>query len=368
MNAPDLLALRPLALGHDQEASACHWAQLTHRTTDYPSRRAQLALALAAGAVPATPDVAALLYRCDDCSRCRAQSSLPQLPDLARALWPLRAWLVEQGVVPEVEALRLRLLRQQHLLGDLAEAWQRLGPGVAGAPTVLVPDGAVLACDLPAARAALKAAACVCGPLALLREVPDSGRVLREVGLAAEADRFEAEARQRVADGGFRRVLAGTPKEAAALADVLRGLAVEVQYVGSALARAALEGRVRFRPAGAEARQIVLHPSAALLADPSAYSLIVEWLGAWLGNAFRPEPDPVHTAWPAAVERPAIGLPVDLARQLARRRLDQLLACHSKLILTCDPYSQRALRAVAPGEIEVVDLLVYAMQHKREPD
>jgi hypothetical protein len=366
MNVPDLLALRPLALGHDQEASACHWAQLTHRTTDYPSRRAQLALALAAGAVPATPDVAALLYRCDDCRRCLAHAILPQPPDLSRALWPVRAWLVEQGVVPELGPLRERLERHGHVCGDLRGAWERLGPGDLGATTLFVPDGAVLAADPVAACAALRVVRRVAGPVALLAEAPDSGRVLRELGLAAEADRSEALVLGRIAAAGFRRVLAGTPKEAGALAEMLAGIPVQAQYVGSALAEAVLAGRVDMRDGAAVGRRVVLHPSASLLRAPAQYALITRWLDRWLGDGFCPEPDAERLAWPAAIERPAIGLNPALARALAQARLEALVALGPDLILTCEPFSRRALREAAPAAIEVVDLLAFAGDHLAE--
>lgn len=369
MMAPDPLALRPLALGHDQEASACHWAQLTRRTAEYPSRRAQLALAVMERSVPPTPDVVALLYRCDDCARCRAHSILPQPPDLARALWSVRAWLVEQGAVPEVEALRVRQLAHGHLGGDLSEAWTRLGPGEAGASTVFVPDGAVLALEPGAARAALDTARCICGPVAILTDLPDAGQVLREVGLASEAEQAHETARQRIAAGGYQRVLAGTPKEAAALGEVLKELTVDVQYVGSALAQAALRGHVRLRAVNSAQRRIMLHPSAALLQNADSYAGVLDWLGTWLGEAFWPEPEAQRTAWPAALERPAINLDPALAQRLAHHRLAQLLVWQPGLILTCDPYSQQALREAAPAEVEVMDLLVFAMQHcdKAEP-
>jgi hypothetical protein len=366
MTAPGTLALRSLALGHDQEASACHWAQLTRRTAEYPSRRAQLALAVMERSVPLAPDVVALLYRCDDCARCRAHSSLPQPPDLARALWPVRAWLVEQGAVPEVEALRSQLRAHGHLCGDLSRAWASLGLGEAGASTVFVPDGAVLALEPGAAQAALDTARCIIGPVAVLNDIPDVGQVLREVGLASEAEQAQETARQHIVAGGYRRVLAGTPKETAALREVLKGLTVDVQYVGSALAQAALRGNVRLRAVPSAERRIMLHPSAALLEDAPAYSLITDWLGGWLAGGFCLEPDTALTVWPAAVERPAIGLDPAQARRLARHRLDQLMAWRPSLILTCDPYSQRALREAAPAGVDVVDLLVFARLHVAE--
>src|SRR5688500_12758193 len=116
-------ALRPLALGHDQDASSCHWAQLTRRTAEYPSRRAQLALAVIQGDVAPSPAVVALLYRCDACARCQAASILPQPPDLARELWRVRAWLVEQGAVPAHDGLRAQAAQHGHHYGDLSAAW-----------------------------------------------------------------------------------------------------------------------------------------------------------------------------------------------------------------------------------------------------
>ncbi len=361
LRVEEVLALRPLALGHDQDVSTCHWAQLVRRTAEYPSRRAQLALALVEGGLPPTPDVVALLYRCDDCGRCRASSILPQPPDLARALWPVRAWLVEQGAVTEIDPLRHRLREHGHLYGDLRAAWDSLGPGDAGAETLFVPDGAMLAHDPEATGAALRTARCVAGPVALLTGVPDSGRMLRELGLAAEADEAEANIRGHISKGGYRQVMAGTPKEAVALAEVLAGLPLQVAYIGTALAQAAIEGRVQLRALAGQGRRLVLHASAALLYGRLDYGLLEQWLGQWLGDCFCPEPDAQRLAWPAAVERPAIGLNPALARRLAQRRLDSLMALKPDLILTCDPFSQRALRAAAPSEIEVMDLLAFAM-------
>jgi hypothetical protein len=368
MTAPELLALRPLALGHDQEASACHWAQLTRRTAEYPSRRAQLALAFMAGGAPPTPDLVALLFRCDDCGRCRRHSSLPQPPDLARALWLARAQLVEQGAVPEVEALRARLDADGHLLGDLSGVWQWLGPGDPDAETLFVPDGAVLAWNPPAAQAALRAARCVAGPVGLLPAVPDSGHVLRELGLRAEAERALAAAHAHIAEGKFRRVLAGTPKEAVALTEMLAGLPLEVAYVGTALAQAVDQGRVRLHATGGAGRRIALQPPAALLEETPVYALITAWLRGWPGDCFYDEPDALRMVWPAAVERPTIGLDPALARRLAQYRLDQLGAWGPSLILTCDPYSWQALREVAPPGVEVMDLLVFAGLHLSEAE
>jgi hypothetical protein len=307
-----------------------------------------------------------LLYRCDDCGLCRSWSILSQPPELGRALWPVRAWLVEQNAVPELEALRAALRDYGHLYGDLRAAWANLGPGDAGAETLFVPDGAVLADDPDIAGAALWVARRVAGRVALLTRVPDSGRVLRELGLALEADRAQATVRQQIEEAGFRQVLAGTPKEAVALAQVLEGLPVPVAYVGTALAQAALDGRVRLPNGVGEGQRIVLHASASLLHALPDYSLLEQCLSRWLGDSFCPEPDAKRSAWPAAIERPAIGLDPGLARRLAQRRLDSLLALEPDVILTCDPFSGQALRAVVPIGVEVRDLLAFAALHRLE--
>ena len=359
MTHEELSALRPLALGHDQDASYCPWACLTHRTAEYPSRRAQLAIALAASALPPTPDVVELMYRCDDCGQCRARSILPNPPDLARSLWPLRAMLVEQAAVPELDAWQAALRRHGHIYGDLIEAWSGLGPGDAGADTLFVPDGAVLAYQPEAASAALQVTRRLVGRVALLTQVPDSGQVLRELGLASNADTAQGAIRRHIEQAAPRTVMAGTPKEAAALAQLLAGLPVRVVYAATALAQAVLESRFPWPPAPADGRRVVLHASAALLHSLPDYPLIEQWLAGWLGDTFCREPDPRRQAWPAAVERPAIGLSPALAQRLALARLERLMKLEPQVILTCDPFSLRALRAVAPAGVDVQDLLTF---------
>jgi hypothetical protein len=155
-------------------------------------------------------------------------------------------------------------------------------------------------------------------------------------------------------------VLAGTPKEAVALAGLLARLPVRVMYAGSALAQAVLDGRVT-PPAGTgEGKRIVLHPSFALLHGLADYELVEQFLSVWLGDRLCREPDVKRSAWPAAVERPAIGGDPALARRLAQARLDSLLALGPEVILTCDPFSRQALSAVAPAGVEVWDLLTFA--------
>jgi hypothetical protein len=359
-------ALWPLALGHDQEASACPWANLTRRTTDYPSRRAQLALAVASGLAATSADVVEALYRCDDCGLCQAWSVLPEAPDLAGSLWPVRAMLAAQGAVPELNALREALREHGHIYGDLTQQWVSLLPSDAAADTLFVPDGAVLAHHPEAARAAFAVAVGLAGPVALDRRLADSGQVLLELGLAREAAEAQAVVREHVAGSKLRRVLAGTPKEAAALASILDSLPCEVAYAGTALAQAVMRERLAGPARLADGRRTVLHASSALLRDEGGHAVLEDWLAGWLGGSFRREPDARRYAWPAAVERPAIGLNPALARRLAAGRMEQLMRFQPELILTCDPYSYRALQAAAPPGVEVQDLLVFAGQHWTE--
>jgi hypothetical protein len=325
-----------------------------------------LAQAVVSGEVPVTPEVVALLFRCDDCSLCSAASSLREPPDLARTLWPVRAWLVEQGAAPEAAALSARCDRYGHIYGDLSEAWARLGSGAASAASLFVPDGAVLAYDPEAALAALWAARAVAGAVAISPAAPDSGRVMLELGLAQAANDAHTLLREMVGASDYRQVLAGTPKEAAALREALAGLPVQVEYVGAAFARAmVVKQGIRLASPAAD-RRVVLHPSAAFRQRPDDLAVVERLLAGWLGESFRPEPAALGTAWPAAVERPAIGLDPALARKLAVRRMTQLLALGTEVILTTDPFSKMALSAVAPTGIEVLDLLSFAAANSME--
>lgn len=364
MEAETFASLLALALGHDQEAAACPWVQLTARTSEYPSRKAQAIVALSRGELAVTPDLVDLLYRCDDCGICRAWSTLPSPPDLPRAQWAARAALVELGAVPEVEPLRANLRAHGNLHGDLTAAQASLGTGDAEASALFVPGAAVLAHQPEAAAAALNAARSSLGRVAVMTGLLDSGQSLIELGLEQEAREAQAKVRRQVEEAGHRLVIAGTPKEAWALGEVLAGSGVEVAYVGSLLAKAALDGRVRLREDAGLGLRAVLHPSEALLHRLPDWDRLERWMDAWLGQGGRVcEPDPRRSVWPAALERPAIRLPESLRRGLARRRLETLMKLEPAVILTCDPFSRAALREVAPPTVEVVDLIEFAARH-----
>jgi hypothetical protein len=214
-----------------------------------------------------------------------------------------------------------------------------------------------------AAVAALHAVRTVEGPVAVEGPSIDSGQELLEVGLAAEAATIRAAIRRRIVEARYRLVLTGTPKEAFGLGEALAGLPVEVRYVGEAVAAAALAER-RWLPRIGGEGGVVFHPSESLLHRLNAFDVIDTWLRVWLGERYRREDDPRRTAWPAAIERPAVRVPAELTRRLAEQRLGQLRSlldpADRAVVLTCDPWSWRALRSVAPPEIEIVDLLVFA--------
>jgi hypothetical protein len=363
LDGGELEALLPLALGHDQEASACPWVQLTRRTADYPSRKAQAALAFAGDVVPATPDLVDQLYRCDGCGRCRAWSTLTRPLDLARTLWRVRASMVAAGAVPEVASLAEPHRTGGSVYGDLGPALARLGPSNAGADVLFVPGGATLHHAPKMVEAALGAARMVKGRVAFDRELVDSGQELLELGLADEAGSVRDALRRRVVEAGYRSVLAGTPKEAFGLREALVGLSVEVRYVGTALATVSMDERMAL-PAIEGDGPVVFHPSESLLHRLDEFDAIDRWLMSWLGDRYRPEVEPRRNAWPAAIERLAPRVPSQLKRSLAERRLTQLFDLlgtrRRGVILTSDPWSWRALREVAPPEIEVRDLLVAA--------
>jgi hypothetical protein len=275
-------------------------------------------------------------------------------------LWPLRARLVEQGAVPEAEALRSGLEIEE----AVSAGWAQPGQGEANAATLFVPGRAALGYDPGATDAGLWAARAVAGSVAVRPEALDSGCELLAVGLPGEAARALAGVRRAVEETGSLLVLAGTSGEAAALAEGLAG--VQVEYVGAALARAGLAGRVSLDEFASAGKRFGLHPSAAFRKRPEDFDVIEQWLRAWLGADFRPEPEALKTAWPAAVERMAIGLDPALARRLAKRRMGQMLRLGVEVILTTDPYSNEALSAVAPDGVKVRDLLSFAAENYLE--
>ncbi len=364
-----LAALLPLALGHDQEASACPWVALTRQTADYPSRKAQAAMAIANGLVPPTADLVDILYRCDLCGRCRANSTLPGPPDLARALWSVRASLVEVGAVPEVSALADRFSDFGNLYGDLSEVVQKLGCGDTKADILYVPGASMLACAPDVAISTLKLLRNLDIRIDLQTDVLDSGQELRELGLSSLADHVQVRIRQRMAEAVYQLVIAGTPKEAFGLQMEFANCHVKVRYAGEYIAEL-LERLPRSLLPGTTA--VVFHPTEVLLHRSDGFQTIDRWLAAWLGDRYRREPDPMRNAWPAAIERPSPRVREELAHRLALQRMNQLLAGRVDgerlTILTTDPFSLKALGGVAPPNVEVIDLIVFASQLLRKED
>jgi hypothetical protein len=167
-----------------------------------------------------------------------------------------------------------------------------------------------------------------------------------------------------VSEGSYRLVIAGTPKEAFGLREALADRPVEVRYTGQYIAER-FEHLPRPIPNGSDA--VFFHPSEVLLHRMDGFEAIDRWLECWVGDRYRREPDPGRKAFPAAIERPSPCVPEDLARRLAEQRLHQILTAsridgERLTILTSDPYSLFALREVAPPNVEVLDLFVFASQ------
>jgi hypothetical protein len=362
MEQDTIVSLLPLALGHDQEASGCPWVALTGQTPDYPSRKAQAAIAVANGVIPATSDIIDLLYRCDHCGHCQAASTLPDPPDLARALWNVRASLINAGTVPEVNELAAQFRSHGSLFGDLGKAFQRLGRGDSGAEILFVPGASTLALAPEAAKASLQLLRAADAHVEIRPDLLDSGQELRELGFVVQPDRVQQEIRLRVAEANYQLVIAGTPKEAIGLREALADQRVEVCYAGEYVAE-----RVGIlpRPLTTLVAPVFFHPSETLLHQLDGFETIDRMLSCWLGDRYRREPEPRRNAWPAAIERPSPRVPDELSHGLAKQRLSQIVAAvwndgEQLTILTCDPFSLRALQRVAPPYVEVVDLLVFA--------
>ena len=366
----------PLALGHDQEASACPWVRLTRRTAAYPSRVAQAALLLAGGAVSPSPDLVDQLYRCDDCGRCRAHSILPGPPDLPRALWQVRAGLVDgEGGIRGGRRSRRRS-------ANTAPSTATCGPR-SSASVRATPERASSSSRVRRRSSTMSG----CG------EGGASGGALRMLAASTSGSTRSTPAISRGSSGCAKRQRRSGSGCASSLArpatawwlpehrkrrsaSAKRWLVLPVEV---ALRR---ERRCWLWPAAEEtggrrlARydSVVFHPSETLLHRLDGFDEIDRWLAAWLGDAYRPEPDAKLAAWPAAIERPAIRVPAALTRALAERRMAQWRSClqgrqrhcpASRLILTCDPFSLRALRDVAPPDVAVMDLLDFAFGQGR---
>jgi Fe-S oxidoreductase len=363
----EITALFPLALGHDQDASACPWVQITRQTSDYPSRKAQLAIDVIFGRVPPPPDIVDLLYRCDHCSRCRAASTLPDPPDLARALCKVRASLAETGAVPEVSALVDHYCVSGSVFGDLRPTSASL-PMDDEADVLFVPGASMLAYAPEIAHGIVDVLRLLDVRVACEPDVLDSGQEFRELGMPGLADDAQDMVRNRVAETSYRLVIAGTPKDAFGLRFALADAQVEVKYAGTYLA----ERFTRFpRPIQDVTRAIFFHPSEVLLHDLDSFEAIDTLLGAWFGDTYRRESDPRRNAFPAAIERPSPRVSAELSRKLAEQRLGQILSSaqvgdEQLSILTSDPYSLVALRAVASPNVEVHDLVMFASRLLRK--
>jgi hypothetical protein len=349
--------LLPVALGHDQTASHCPWVQLTRSTTDYPSRRAQAAIALLAGAIDPSAELVDPMFRCDGCSRC-----LPGGTRVSTAysdvIYDARAMLVEHGLVPEADQWEANWRRHRNFYGDIGESFSSLEPAESTSPVLFVPGAATLWLDPAAALAAWRLVQRVDRRAVVDANIIDSGFMLRELGLAAMYESERSRLRDHVSSRGYETIIAGTPKVAFEVSRVFKGLPISVISVITLLVDRLASDPDRARPSEAS-RTYLLHASDYLMRDADQLSLTDRALSAWLGDRYRPENGDRAQWWPAAIERPSTGGNGPLEMQLARNRADQLLeqAPPGELtILTVDPFSRGALTTVVNGRAVVADL------------
>jgi len=355
-----------IALGHDQTASLCPWVELTRSTSDYPSRKAGSARALLSGALEPTPRLVDQLFRCDGCGRCQHLHCAGNEGALSEVLFRARAAIVDRKLSPECDDLLALWNEHGNTYGPLGSAIERLGPGDSRASTLFVPGAALLARDQLAAGAAFT----------LLRQVSDDGArfdadfldsawALKELGLR---EMYETEAerlRTFIRDGGFRAIVAATPKETIGLAHLVVDLPVDVKYAGSVVAESISVSMLKPDPVD-QSQRLAIHPSEYLLHHLNCYHEVIAGIQDWLGMSLIVESGVKEKAWPAAVERPQIRAQPELTKGMARRRADQIIAfagAGKVTVLTVDPFSKTALSAALPDAFEVVDFMQFVAGH-----
>ena len=300
-------SLLPLALGHDQEASACPWVRLTaphgrlsiaHRAGGAGCRQAAQCrsrpTSSTSSTAATTAAAAAPLRSCRVRRICRARSGR----------CALRSW--RRGRCPRWRRWPKRSRDHGNIYGDLRPA--STGSVRASRSATSSSCRARRRCSTTRMRrvAALRAVRSVmaapstCGSTAI-----DSGQTLRELGLAEEA----AKIRERLA------------RSSSAMQDTEwwlpeRRKRRSVCAKRWLVCRSRSVRRQRGRPRGArtadrrcsavDSRAVVFHPSETLLHRIDGFAGIDRWLRAWLGDRYVPEPDPALDAWPAAIERPAM--------------------------------------------------------------
>ena len=235
------------------------------RTADYPSRKAQAALAVARR------------HRADHPRPRRPALSLRRLRSLPRRvdpvpdrpIWRARSGRSAPGSSRRARCPRLPALADMYRTYGISTATSAprsrgSGPGDDGADVLFVPGRRRSSMTPDAAAAALRVARLVAGRVALDGELLDSGTGAAGTrsGGRGRLDSRHAP-RRRVAEAGYRLVLAGTPKEAFGLREALVGLPVEVGYVGTAFASAVARtvGRRSRQPTGARSSSTRPRPS-----------------------------------------------------------------------------------------------------------
>ena len=356
-------SILPVALGHDPTASMCPWVQVSRSTADYPSRKAQIAVALLNGQLPPSGDVVDLMYRCDGLCRCQPQPGKPFPTPYTNLIHDARANLVAGGHVPNSEEWATNWRDYRSVYGRIELDKFLFDRSSQGSAMLYVPGTASLVLDPQSVVANLRLLTLAFGSVKIDPELLDTGYVLRELGLHMEWEAERERVREHVEQGGYRSIVTTTPREAMGIATALGDRSISVTTVVDSLDTWTSSMRSNFRspaPGTAFAHQ----PTEEMIADRESVIILLEKLAAWNQReivTLTPE-----ATSPAAIERPVLPSSEEIVRSFAERRGRELLEFHegeNLVVLTFDPFSRRALIDQLGERARVVNFAAFLCEH-----
>jgi len=353
----------PVALGHDPTASLCPWVQVTRSTADYPSRKAQIAVALLNGTLPPTNDVVDLMYRCDGLCRCQPQPSQPAPTPYTNLIHDARAALVARGHVAPAEEWAANWRDHGNIYGTIGIDASLLDRGSADNAVLYVPGAASLYFDPAAVAANLRLLKVVLPSVAIRPEILDSGYVLCELGLHTEWETERQRVREIVLQGGYQSIVTTNCCEAMGLATALQEPSITISSVLDAIEPATFRSEIRLRPPDPE-KTITLHPTEEMIREQKSLIALSEMLASWSGYDLVVQG--LETTWPVAIERPMLPSTEQLARRLAETRARELLRFHEGedlMVLTIDPFSKCALSDQFGDGATVMNVATFLCDH-----
>jgi hypothetical protein len=353
----------PVALGHDPTASLCPWVQATRSTADYPSRKAQIAVALLNGTLTPTSDVVDLMYRCDGLCRCQPLPAQPDPTPYTNLIHDARAALVSGGFVPAAEQWTINWHDHGNVYGRIEFDESLLDRNSPDGAVLYVPGTASLFLDPAAVAANAQLLRRVFGSVAIDPELLDSGYVLRQLGLQAEWETERDRIRELIVRGGYQSVVTTTPREAMGLATALADQAVVVSSLLDSVQPWMTSMRTHLRPPDSRI-SFALQPTEEMAVERESAIILLEHLAHWSGReivTLAPE-----ATSPAAIERPILPSTEQLSRRFAETRADELLEIHDGeklVVLTVDPFSKRALTDQLGARARVANVATFLCEH-----